>query len=374
MSEKLRSQTIDVPDSQEAMDGLVVARGWGDGLPVVPPTEQRVMRMLEWSDLPPETVLGTVGPKFGEASLEKLAISAVMAGCIPQYFPVVVVAMQAMLEERFNLYGIQATTHPVAPLIIVNGPIAGELGINSGYNAFGQGWRANATIGRAIRLALINIGGGLPGKLDRATLGSPAKYSFCIAENEHESPWEPLHVERGFDRDVSTVTVFGGEAPHNINDHGSISALGVLTTIAGTMAITGSNNVYYDAEPLLALSPEHAATVARDGLSKLDVKHFLFEHARIKLSAFSREGIERHHQHRWQGWRREAAKRFLDDPSADVLVPIAARAEDFIVIVVGGPGKHSGFVPSFGATTSVTRPIQLADGTAIASVKNLRRR
>src|SRR3989449_5675575 len=166
-------------------------------------------------------------PLWRQATLEKLAVNAVMAGCEPAYFPVVVAAVEAMLEPPFNLYGVQATTHPVAPLVIVHGPVAGRLGVHAGSGCFGPGFRANVTIGRAIRLILMNVGGGWPGRHDMATQGSPAKFAYCIAEREDASPWGPLH-----ERDV--VTVYGGEAPHNINDHGSTPAPRLPTTLAPT--------------------------------------------------------------------------------------------------------------------------------------------
>jgi hypothetical protein len=198
-SPSLISNRIAVSDSLEEISELYYERGWTDGLPIVPPTEDRVARMLSGTIRNAQEVVGEVPPGQGEGTVEKIAINAVMVGCTPDAMPVILAALEAMLEEPFNLYGIQATTHPVAPLLIVNGPIRNKIGINSGYNVFGQGTRANATIGRAIRLILVNLGGGIPGKLDRSTQGQPSKYSFCIAENEEASPWAPLHVERGFD-------------------------------------------------------------------------------------------------------------------------------------------------------------------------------
>jgi hypothetical protein len=188
--------------------------------------------MLAWTDRDREVEIGTIPPRQGIVTVEKLAVNAVMAGCRPEYFPVVLAATEAMLDERFNLYAVQCTTHPCAPLLILNGPIARELDVNSRYNAFGPGCRANATIGRAVRLILQNVGGGTPGVLDRATQGQPAKYSYCIAEDELENPWSPLHVERGFDPATSTVTVCGAENPHNLNDHVSTASRGILTMIA----------------------------------------------------------------------------------------------------------------------------------------------
>src|SRR5687767_8557692 len=194
-------------------------RGWTDGLPIVPPTEARVREVLRATGRDPLDIVGILPPRQGEATVEKLAVNAVMAGCRPEYFPVVLAAVEALADPLFNLDSVQATTHPVATMLVVNGPIARRIGIQSGYNAFGQGFRANVTIGRAVRLILMNVGGGLPGTGDRATQGSPAKIAYCVAENENDNPWEPLHVEAGLGRDVSTVTAFGCEGPHNIQDH-----------------------------------------------------------------------------------------------------------------------------------------------------------
>jgi hypothetical protein len=217
--------------------------GWTDGLPIVPPTEDEVGEFLRWADRHPQDVVAVLPPRQGEATVERVAINAVMAGCRPEYLPVIITAIEALADPGFNLDSIQATTHPVAPLIIVNGPIARELGINAGYNAFGQGFRANMTIGRAVRLILMNVGGGLPGTGDRSTQGSPAKIAYCVAENEAASPWEPLHVEAGFPADVSTVTVLGCEGPHNIQDHHSNTGVGVLRNVVGAMGQAGSNNL-----------------------------------------------------------------------------------------------------------------------------------
>ncbi len=357
---------IDVPDDPEAANEACRSRGWTDGLPIIPPTAERVQRMLVYCDRDLSAPLVKLPPRWGEATPMRLAANAVMAGCRPEYFPLVVLALEAMCEEPFNLYGIQATTHPCAPLVIVNGPVAGELGINAGHNAFGPGVQANATIGRAIRLALINIGGAIPQIGDMATVGSPAKYTYCVAENEAASPWEPLHVERGFPAEASTVTVVAAEGPHNINDHESTTAEGILKMVAGTMAITGANDVYYDdAQPLVAFGPEHAATVAAGGYSKAQVKQFLFENARLPLGKFSRENIDRR-------FRVKFAERYAT-ADLDALVPIAQRAEDIGVIVLGGAGKHSAFIPTFGGTRSVTRPLVGMKGELVRSINEFKR-
>jgi len=335
--------TFVFPGAYEEIDALYQERGWTDGLPIVPPTEAAVQAFLAETDRDPRAVVGVLPPRQGEATVERIAVNAVMAGCRPEYFPVVLAGIEALADPDFNLDSVQATTHPVAPLLVVNGPIVREIGLNAGYNAFGQGVRANVTIGRAVRLVLMNVGGGLPGTGDRSTQGSPAKIAYCVAENEAESPWEPLHVEAGFPADASVVTAFGCEAPHNIQDHYSNTARGVLLTVAGAMGQAGSNNLLGRGWPLLALGPEHAATIAREGFTKRQVKEFLFEHARFPFARLGREyqaqQVERH--------------RVVDAP--DTMVPIVRAPEDIGVIVVGGAGKHSSWQPTFGDGTRPTR-------------------
>jgi hypothetical protein len=353
------------PTDFEDATELCRSRGWGDGLPIVPPTAERVERMLEYCDRPWDEPIASIPPRGGAATPLRLAANGVMAGCRPEYFALLMLAVEAMCEKPVNLYGLQTTTHPVAPLVIVNGPIAAELDINAGHNAFGPGRQANATIGRAIRLALLNVGGGIPTLGDMATMGQPGKYSYLIAENEAANPWEPLHVERGFSKETSTVTIVGAEGPHNINDHESITAEGVLRMTCGTVAITGANNPYYAAEPLLAFGPEHAATIAAGGYSKADVKRYVFENATLPLGSFSRENIDRR-------FRVKFAERFAT-AGDDARVPMAQCADDIMIIVAGGAGKHSMYIPTFGETRSVTRALKLADGTLARSVQDFRR-
>ena len=251
-------------------------------------------------------------------------------------------------------------------MIIVNGPIARELNINSGHSAFGPGAHANATIGRAVRLALVNIGGAIPGLGDMSTYGSPTKYSYCAAENEAASPWEPLHVERGFPLEASTVTVVAAEPPHNINDHESTNAEGILKSVAGNIAIPAVNDVHHPlAEPVVLFCPEHAATVAAGGYSKADVKKYLFEHARVPLSKFSEENVNRRLRKRMP---EEYAKAGLD-----AMVPVAKSPENYTIVVIGGAGKHSAFIPTFGNTRQVTRGLKHDDGRYVMSIHELRR-
>jgi len=343
MSQRLASEKVLVADSAEAVSNLYYEKGWSDGLPIIPPTEEAVERMLAGVNKNPQDVVAAIPPQWAEATVEKIAINAIMAGCLPEYLPLIITAVKAMCEESLNLSGVQATTHPTSPLLIVNGPMAKKLDINGKSGAFGPGWRSNATIGRAIRLLLMNIGGAFPGKTDMSTQGQPCKYTFCIAENEEETPWEPLHVEKGFDASTSTVTLTAAENPHNINNHCAVTAEEVLTTIVSTMTNMGNNNILLQSgEPILALGPEHAATIARGGFSKSDVKAFIHEKARIPRRRFGEKVIQRYYPN-------------LDE---NALIPIVPRKEDIMVIVVGGPGKHSSFLPTFGYSHSITKAIQ----------------
>jgi len=347
-SYRLVSKTTRIENSEEATNSLFIERGWSDGLPIIPPTEQRVLGMLSsLGQRDPQEVVAILPPRLGAATLEKIAINAVMAGCLPEYLPVIISVLTAMSEETFGLRGVQSTTHPCSPLIVVNGPIAKKIGLNCKGNAFGPGVRANATIGRALRLIQINVGGAIPGQIDRSTQGQPGKYSYCVAENEEENPWQPLHVERGFRTKDSTVTVFAAEAPHNINEHNSITGKGLLMSIAATMATPGNNNaLFFTGEPVLMLCPEHAATIAKDGFSKEEVKEFLFRNARFSLKSLSEENLQ---------YRKKSPEKYGEFVDCE-FVPIACK-DDFVVIVLGGPGKHSCFIPTFG-NCSVTKLIE----------------
>jgi hypothetical protein len=263
---------------------------------------------------------------------------------------VVVAGVEAILDSAFNLYGVQATTHPVAPLLILNGPYARTIGMHGGAGCFGPGFRANATIGRAIRLIMLNVGGGWPGRHDMATHGSPAKFSYAIAENEAQNPWLPLHVELGFAPDQSVVTVFGGEAPHNVNDHVSSTASGILHTVSHTAATLGSNVKWYlsQSQLLVVLGPEHAATITADNFSKDDVKAFVFEHARLPLGTLKLGGMWGIQD--WPRWMMEVT----DDRA---LLPMVASPAEILVIVAGGAGKHSAVVPNCTFSRAVSRPL-----------------
>ena len=270
MAHHLQSEQVLLDDTVDPIE-VCYQNGWTDGLPVVPPTPERVERMLSGTNRSPQELITSVPPKWGKATVEKIAINAVMAGCLPEYLPVILAAVEAMAAEEFNLHGVQVTTSHVSPMIVVNGPIRKELDINDGFNLFGQGWRANATIGRVIRLICTNIGGALPGELDRAAFGHIGKYTCCIAENEEDSPWDPLHVERGYQMEESTVTIFAGAGPQSINDHSSNTAEGILNTICQNISSIGNSR----GETLLVIGIEHAITISGDGFTKSDVRNYI---------------------------------------------------------------------------------------------------
>jgi hypothetical protein len=253
-------------------------RGFTDGLPVVAPTPERVEAMLGGRD--PELSLGPVPPVHGEANLRRVAACAVLAGCRPEHLPVVIAAVEAVLEPSFNAHGIGVTTQPAGPILIVNGPARERLGLNSGMGVLGPGTRANMTIGRALRLVLTLTGGALPGRLDRSTLGNPAKVGMCIAEAEDESPWEPLHVERGFSREASTVTVMAADAPLSVSDHRSRTPEELAWVLAQAAGATWSPCWWpMDDDSLFVICPEHAALFAAHGWSKARLREALFRAA-----------------------------------------------------------------------------------------------
>jgi hypothetical protein len=262
-------------------------------------------------------------------------------------FGLVVAALRGVLADEFNLVGVMATTHPCTPLILVNGSIRVASELNSKYNCLGQGWRGNATIGRALHMILVNIGGSLPGSLDRATHGSPTKYSYCLAEDEESSPWDPLSVRRGFAQGASVVTVFAAEGPHNVNDHGSTGGEEVLVTVAGTMSTPGSNNLYLGGEHLVIFGPEHAQTLARDGWVPSSVQDRLYEAARVPQSVVS------------PGKQAELSAKGIFPTRG--FYRLAGGPESIQIAVAGGQGKHSAWIPTFGASRCVSVELDRTD-------------
>lgn len=361
------SDRIVLASSYEAMAEYLDRSGLGDDLPAVPPTEERVAEMLQWTDHDPADVIGLVFPNGAPATVEKIAANAVMAGCKPHYFPLVVAAIRIITRPDFNLLGLQATTHPIAPLLIFNGPLSREAGIHSGSGLFGPGCHANTTIGRAVRLVMLNIGGGVAGKGDKATHGQPGKYTYCIAENEIASPWLARHVEAGFAPDTSTITVVPGEAPHNIHDSWSGSAKSLLDIIVGSITQMGSNNAYgMDPDMLLIVGPEHADLLAREGVDKAQIRQYIFEHARLPLAKWP---VDYH----TKGFASRFPELYAGVDPETTMVPMVRAPERLLIIVAGGAGKHSMHVPTFG-TPSLIEPITLKSGDFAKSLTDFRRR
>ncbi len=344
-----RAATFEAPDDFDAINRIYRERRWGDGLPIVPPTAARVERMLAQTRRGRHEVVASVAPGFGAATVERIAINAVLAGCDAECLPVLIAATAAVADAEFNLQGIQATTNPVAVWLIVNGPVARRLQMNASFNCLGQGNWANATLGRALRLILQNIGGALPGEMDRATHGQPGKYTFCCAENEESHPWQPLQVERGFAMTDSTVTVVGVEGTMNMNTHAK-AADELARVIADTMIHPPSNEYVHGGEPWFILGSEHAEIFRREGWDKARVKCELWQRSKMPVKQLSLNEIAR---------ARASRTVELGELSDDTLLPISPRPEDVHLIVAGGPGTHSVYLPCFGNSRAVTRKIEI---------------
>jgi hypothetical protein len=336
---QLGSKTFDVPDAAAAVE-FCYQQGWTDGLPVVPPTQEAIERIIAYLGRDPKEVVGIVTPRNGIATIEKIAINCVMAGCLAEYVPIVIAALEAMLEEPFNLNGVQTTTHCCAPLVIVSGPAVKRLEFNTAEGALGHGSRANATIGRAVRLILWNIGGGLPGEPCKTTHGHPGYYSFCVAENQDVNPWEPLHVGRGFGADETVVTVTAVAAPYSIGTGAGYSSTDdVLFVLADAIATLGSNNVT-GGDMILALSPLVSQNLAGSGLTKQDVVRELMERAVRPVQDMRRKrNIAEVSPHHWSK---------LADPDDDgALVPFVRNPENLVILTTGGWGSGGGFASLF---------------------------
>ncbi|MBI2154886.1 MAG: hypothetical protein HYV92_01350 [Candidatus Rokubacteria bacterium] len=348
----LEASRVELPADIDAFTDAAEARGWSDGLPLIPPTEDRVARLLEAVRLAPSAVLGVMPPRNGTVTAEKFAANAVMAGAMPLHAPLALAAVRAGLREEFNPGGIGVTTGGGTPLVIVNGPEARRAGVNGGTSCFGSGYRANAVVGRALRLVMRNLGGAIPGEMKKSTQAFPAEYSFCTAEAEDESPWEPLHVELGYGREQSTVSLAGVRAFHQVTDHTSERGEQILETIAGSMRAWGAVSYYYQGrqgQVLVALCPEHAREIAAAGYTKEAVKRFLFECARLPKRDLVGRG--NYGERTWPPWIEEAGD--------DTLVPIVAEPGHLIVIVAGGSGRHSSWLPLWSATRLVTELVGL---------------
>ena len=273
----LQARRIEVA-AQEDEHELAHQRGWSDGLPVVPPTEERVLRMLGGTRRSPDEIVGVIPPDYVPGTVEKVAINAVMAGCKPEYLPVVLAAVEAACLEEFCMHGLLATTYFAGPIVIVNGPIVDQIGMNWGTNALGQGNRANSTIGRALQLVIRNVGGGKPGGVDRAALGQPGKLGFCFPEREHDSYWESLAVERGFAPDQSTVTLFAGGGVYPIADQRSREPKSLTHSIALTLRTVLHAKLYGATDALIVVTPEHMRVFRAAGWSKARFREELGKH------------------------------------------------------------------------------------------------
>ena len=344
-----RIEVVRGPNAEERVQELCLRRGWSDGLPVVPPTVARVKTALAFTDRAPSEELGEVEPLKGLATVEKIAANAVMAGCRPEYLPVVLAVVEGLLDPDFNLRGVQTTDENVTPLIVVNGPIARELDVNARFGALGPGWQANASIGRAIRLVMHNIGGGWPGAVAFAGLGQPGRYTLCLAENEAQSPWVPLHVEAGLAAEASAVTLTRAESVINVT--------GGLAEIASVMGTAASGfGILWSGRPTVLLAPAVAADCARRGMAKDDVRRFLWERGRWRRDDWQSSWLTERivANRRWPDWVEEAAK------SGDI--PAARSPHDIVLVVAGGdiPIPQNAYCPSWGFPPArITREIRL---------------
>lgn len=271
----LKSRRVELGTQEDEIEALF-DRGWSDGLPLVPPTEARVLRMLGGTTRDPQEAIGKIPSDLADCTVEKVAINAVMAGCKPEYLPVVLAAVEAVLEEPFSMHGVLATTMFVGPIVIVNGPIRRSIGMNAKGNALGQGFRANATIGRALQLIIRNVGGGRPQEVDRATLGNPGKITCCIAEDEEGSCWESLATERGIPEGKNAVTVFAGYGLQGIVDQKSRDPESLAQSFAECLKAVQHPKLYMGADALVVVCPEHERTFREAGWSKAKLYEELY--------------------------------------------------------------------------------------------------
>ncbi len=336
-----------LPDPSELIE-VCYQRGWTDGLPVVPPTRKAVDAMLAGAGLSGAELIGEVGDRNTRVTADKVAINAVMAGCRPEYLPVVVAALEGLCHPDFAYHGPASSTGGSAMVLIINGPVARRLGINSGNNAFGQGTRANATIGRAVRLTMMNVMQTKPGLLDRATLGNPGKYAFCFAENEEEHPWEPLHVERGFRPEQSTVTVYASNSLYQVYNQLAAEPEPLLRCFADALGNLGVSNMRGFSQSLLVFAGEHSEVLRKSGWTKRQVKEFLVAHTRRPVA----------------DWKRAARLPGAVTPADETtLRALFEDPDDLLVVCAGGrAGSWSACLPGWGKkwTRSVTRLIREA--------------
>ncbi len=340
----------------EEFNARFLEKGWGDGFPLVPPTEEKVNEILKGTSKNSDDVITILQPGMGIATVKIIAINAVMAGCQPKHLPVLIAAVKAMNEPEFQLRIVAMSTGPHTPMLVVNGPVARELNINSGRGALGPGKESasNTVLGRAIRLILMNVGHAYLNSMDMDTLGSPNKYSMCIAENEKDSPWKPYHVSRGYASEESTVTVFSVEAQFGIFDTKNNTPDGILTSFAGTINSIGTafTRSWFiprrRSDCAVLLSPAHAKAIASAGWDKDDVQAFLYRESRLPVKLFKNtEQMER---------VKPSCRWILDAPD-DMLLPVVGSQDWFHILVVGGPGGKSSFTAGVGK--AITKKIEL---------------
>jgi hypothetical protein len=337
-----------------------LAQPWSDGLPVVTPTPEKVAAVVQVLGGEPQRLECRVPPRMGNLTREVLAINIVLAGAKPEYAPVIRAALLAMAQPQLNLNALQASTHMAAPLVIVNGPIRRQIGMNAGCNLFGPGNRANATIGRAIRLVMLSVGGGIAGELDKATLGHPGKYTYCIAENEEESPWAPYHVEHGYAPEDSTVFVIPAEAPHSVTNHVANDPQGILDSMVSAMSTIASNTAVAGGACAVVLGIEHAKMIAAHGWKRADVRSYLWSNAGNTFGALS-------FNHRYGKVYNRSLPKWITR-ERDSKVPIVARPEDIHLFVAGGAaGRFSAFIPGWG---NYAAPVLRAIDDARATTAN----
>jgi hypothetical protein len=344
----LLSRLHSVADDAEALLTLVEAEGWGDGLPVIAPTHDRVQAMLDATPLPPAHVVGVVEPRRGEATVEKIAVNAVLAGCRPDYFPAVLAAVDAVCDPRFNLYAINTTTCCATPALMINGPARQRLGIECGYSCLGQNGRANATIGRALRLVMRNVGGSIPGAVSKSVFGQPGRVSLCFGEWEERSPWPPFHLRQGFAAEESVLTATVATGTQDIADIWAETGEELIWVLAHSLDWIGNNKVLVPQDKgdmLLLLCPDFAHKIARDGIDVPTMQRMLLE--------WTKAPIERWHRAHWPKLEQRG---YVENG----LVPLAARPEQFLIAVAGGEsGHHALYFCTFGLTWSVSRRFEL---------------
>ena len=323
-------------------------RGWTDGLPVVPPTEDLVREMLVQTPLDRLCVLGVMEPVKGPVTVEKVAANAVMAGCRAEYFPIVLAAVKAVLQPQFHVGSTACTTGGAAPVVMVSGSLAEKLKVNAGTACFGGNIKANATIGRALRLTMRNLGGAKPDGMEKSTLAWPGKLSMCFAENEGRSPWGPLREDRGYSADVTTVSVVAVRGLYAITEGVQETGVGVLETISAAMRTIGAPIYYQMGVPVVVcLCPEHAAEIARAGFTKRDVRNYLFEYCRLPVRDLRGRGY--YAPGCWPSW--------VSDSDENALVPMVSDPENFWIVVAGGDGRHSAWMPAWNVCEGATEAV-----------------